>query len=198
MYGKPHTKGNQTQARRWQWGHFSYASRRFKQSSLPFPISASDKASLRHYYAIQHLQQRGFAGFIPVYERKARVDFCRSVSQSKSRVNRKILNRANRTRIATKQGKLVWINLAITRQHQRVGDYCKQLASWFLCKVENNSFAKKLSSPCGGLIDPSISPYYGQITMAIYPCYGLIKGCFDTFLSPYCGHLLDIPLYTCN
>jgi hypothetical protein len=70
------------------------------------------------------------------------------------------------------------------------------LASRFICKVAENRFIKKLSSPCGGLIDPSISPYCGQIALLIYPCGGLIKGCFDTFLSPYCGHLLDIPLHT--
>jgi hypothetical protein len=70
------------------------------------------------------------------------------------------------------------------------------LAAWLLCKVAESRLFKKLSSPCGGLIDPSISPYCGQIALLIYPCGGLIKGCFDTFLSPYCGHLLDIPLHT--
>lgn len=62
--------------------------------------------------------------------------------------------------------------------------------------MAKNKLVKKLSSPCGGLINLTISPYYGLIAMVISPCGGLIMGHFDTFLSPYYGHLLDIPLYT--
>jgi hypothetical protein len=62
--------------------------------------------------------------------------------------------------------------------------------------MAQSKLIEKLSSPCGGLIDPSISPYYGYMAMVISPHYGLIKACFATFLSPSYGHLLDIPLYT--
>ena len=196
MYGKNFTQGNKNQARWRRWSGTNHASRRFKQYRLPISIKSSYKTALRHRHAIQHLQQRFFIGIMAVYERKAGLDFCRSISQSKSRVNTKVASGANRSRIVAKQSKLVWPHLAITRPYQRIGNNCKQLASWILCKMAESRVIKKLPSPCGGLIDPSISPHYGQIALLIYPCYGLIKGCFDAFLSPYCGHLLDIPLYT--
>ena len=196
MYGKNFTQGNKTDARWRRRSDTNHASRRFKQYRLPFPIKSSNKAALRPSHAIQHLQQRFFIGIMAVHERKAGLDFCRSISQSKSRVSTKVASGANRSRIVAKQSKLVWPHLAITRPYQRIRNNCKQLASWILCKMAESRFAKKLSSPCGGLINPSISPYYGQIAMAIYPCCGLIKACFDAFLSPCCGHLLDIPLYT--
>lgn len=60
--------------------------------------------------------------------------------------------------------------------------------------MAKNRLAKKLSSPCGGLIEAPISPCSGLVEIAISPCGGLIKGCFDIFLSPCGGHLLDIPL----
>lgn len=142
MYGKNLTQRNQTQARRWGWSRSNYASRRFKQPSLSLTISASDKTSLRPSNAIQHLQQWSAACFIPIYERKARVDVCRPTSQSKSGVDREIINRANSTGIIAKQSKLVWLNLVGSRQHQRVRGYRKQLASWFLCKVAKNSLVR--------------------------------------------------------
>ena len=196
MYGTNFTQGNKTEARWRRRSGTNHASRRFKQYCLPISIKSSNKIALRPRHAIQHLQQRFFIGIMAVHERKAGLDFCRSISQSQSRVNKKVASGANSTGTTAKQSKLVWLNLVSARQHQRIRNNCKQLASWILCKMAESRFAKKLSSPCGGLINPSISPYYGQIAMAIYPCYGLINGCFDAFLSPCCGHLLDIPLYT--
>lgn len=196
MYDKNFTQGNKTQARWRRWSSFNHASRCFKQRCLPISIKSSNKAALRPRHAIQHLQQRCSIGIMALHERKAGLDFCRSVGQSQSRINKKVASGANSTGTNAKQSKLVWLNLVSSRRYQRAGNYFKQLASWFLCKVAKSTLIKKLFSPCGGLIEPSISLYYGQIAMVIYPCYGLIKGCFDTFLSPYCGHLLDIPLYT--
>lgn len=196
MYGENHTQGNKAQARWWRRSGVNSASRRFKQSSLPNSIRTSNKVAVRHRYAIQHLQQRCSIGILATHERKAGLDFCRSISQSQSRINRKVASVANSTGATPKQSKLVWLNLVSSRQYQRARNYSQQLAAWFLCKMAESRLIKKLSSPCGGLIDPSISPYYGQIALLIYPCGGLIKRCFDTFLSPYCGHLLVIPLYT--
>lgn len=196
MYGKNLTQRDKAKARRRRWSRSNRAPLRLKQRSLYQPIRQGNKAALRRCYAIQHIQQRGIASIMALHERKARVDFCRPISQSKSGANRQIADCANSTGIIAKQSKLVWLNLACSRQHQRIRDFRARLASWFLCKMETCGLAKKLSSPCGGQIDPSIYPYCGQMAMAIYPCYGLIKGCFGTFLSPYCGHLLDIPLYT--
>ncbi len=196
MYGENLTQGNKAQARRGRRSGANRASRRFKQHSLSHAIRTSNKAAVRPCDAIQHLQQRFITSLVSIHERKARLDFCRSISQSESGVNRQVADCANSTGIATKQSKLVWLNLASYRQYQRLRDYCQRVASWFLCKMAKNRLTKKLSSPCGGLIDPSISPYCGLIVMAISPYCGLIKGCFDTFLSPYCGHLLVIPLYT--
>ena len=196
MYGTNFTQENKTEARWRRRSDTNHASRRFKQYRLPISIKSSNKTALRPRYAIQHLQQRFFIGIMAVHERKAGLDFCRSISQSQNRVNKKVASGANSTRTTAKQSKLVWLNLVSARQHQRIRNNCKQLASWILCKMAESRFAKKLSSPCGGLINPSISPYYGQIAMAVYPCCGLIKGCFDAFLSSYCGHLLVLPLYT--
>lgn len=196
MYGQDTLKGNKTQARWRRRSGINHASRCLKQCCLPLFIKQSNKTSVRPHNAIQHLQQRCFIGLMALHERKAGVDFCRSVSESKGGVNREVASGANRTGIVAKQSKLVWLNLVGSRQSKGIGNYFEQLASWCLCKVAENRLIKKLSSPCGGLIDPSISPYCGQIAMGISPYCGLIKACFATLLSPPHGHLLDIPLYT--
>ena len=195
MYGKNLTEEHQTKARRWWWGSLNLATRRFKQRSLYLTVRHGNKIALRHRHAIQHIQQRGFDCIFPTYERKERLDICRSASQSKSRVNRPNVAYTNGSRIIAKQGELVWPDMVISRRHKRLGNKFKQLASRSICKVAEKSPIKKCSSPCGGLIDPLISPHCGLIGMVISPWGGLIRGVFDTFLSPYSGHHLDIPLY---
>lgn len=205
MYGKDLTQRNKTQARRWRRSRSNCASLRFKQRGLHHTIRASNKAAVRHCYAIQHLQQRGITSFMALHERKARVDIFRLASKSEGGVIGARIDSANSTGATTKQGKLVWPYMASIRQNQWLRDKCYSLASWSLCEVaaDNNtsktqstSKHKKLSSPYIGHIDPLIYPYIGQMAMAIYPYIGLIKGVFHGLPYPYIGHLLDIPLYT--
>jgi hypothetical protein len=191
MYGQALTQADQTEAGWSWWRGINSASCCFKQQCLYQLITPSNKASLRRCYAIQHIQQRSFVGLMATHEGKTGLDFCRSISQSKGRTNRKVSAYANSSRLTSKQSKLVWFNLVITRQYYWLRNICKSVASWSLSKME----IKKRSSPCGGHIDPSISPCYGQMTMAISPCGGSIRGVFSTFLYPCGGHLLDIPLY---
>lgn len=194
MYGENFTQRDKTQAGWCWWSGFNRTTRRFKQRSLYQAIKQGGKIAVRRCYAIQLSKQRGAVSIISTYARKTRVDFCRPVSKSQGRIDGKEISRSNGARAFTEQSKLVWPNMVGARQYQRVRNYCKRMAPWCLSSLAKNNPIKKLSSPCGGLIDPSISPYYGLTTIAVSPCGGLIKGCFDTFLSPCGGLLLDIPL----
>ena len=205
MYGQNLTEGNKTQARWRRWSCANRASRRFKQLSLPNAIRTSNKAAVRHRYAIQHLQQRGIVGLMAIYERETWLDIFRFTSKSKEGVVGARINSANCARAITKQSKLVWHHMVSTRRDSRLRYKRSSLASWNLCKVATNKIAtktqssiinKKLSSPYIGYIDPFIYPYTGQMTTAIYPYIRLIRVVFHSFPYPYIGHLLDIPLYT--
>ena len=205
MYGENLTQGNKAQTR-WRWrSGINRASRCFKQLRLPNAIRESNKASVRHRYAIQHLQQRCFISLLALHERKARVDIFRLTSKSKDGVIGARIDSANSTRSITKQSKLVWDHMVSTRQDSGLRDKRSTLASGDLCKVATHNITakkkspilyKNLSCPYIGYIDPLIYPYIGQMAIAIYPYIGLIKGVFDAFPYPYIGHLLDIPLHT--
>lgn len=196
MYGENLTQGTETQARRRWRSDINRPPRRFKQRGLYQPITQGNKTALRRCYAIQHIQQRVFTGFLASYEPEKRLDICRSASKSKSRIVGSRFDRPNSPRAVAKQSMLVWSDLACSRQYNWLRDKCGSLASRSLCKVATKiASLKKSLSPCCGHIDHSIYPCGGQIALAIYPCYGLIRGVFDTFLYPPYGHLLDIPLY---
>lgn len=198
MYGETFCKRDKAKAGRCKWSDFSNSPCCIELPSLSQPFRQSDKTSLRYCYAIQHSQQRDLLSIVSTHEREKGMDVCGSASQSKSRADYERIPGSNSSRIVAQQSKLVRHYMVGSGQYQRLGDSIARLAKRCIYALAKSVTRKKLSSPCGGLIEPPISPCGGQLNHAISPWRGLIRGCLDTFLSPYCGHLLVIPLYMLN
>lgn len=220
MYGKDLLEGSEAQTG-WRWrGGVNRASRSFKQPCLPFSVWHCNKAVVRHCNAIQHLQQRGIACFMALYERKARLEFFRYISKGEISTYRQNVNSSNCSRAASKQSKLVRLNVVGYRQYFRVGNRCESLASWRLCKVEayrarakatastsnNEGKALRKAEKGKGALKTQLSVHRiseacfisvqrirGILCLSVYRIY---VSYFPSFPYPYIEHLLDIPLYT--
>lgn len=150
-YAQTHIEASQAEARRSQWRGPAGAARRFKQRGLHHPIRHSNKTSLRRCYAIQPQQQRSFAGFVALYERKEGVDISGRLDQGQEGIDRPLSAGANGARDASQQGKLVRPDLVCARQHHWAGNYRAILASWSICPLDPTSKDKsqKEATPTG-------------------------------------------------